>query len=1057
MSDDLVIIVRKDPYTYSNLLRRYTLSSYNHRQGFFRHDSVDEAAHPQRLPNRPTALPVKEIEVYRVTEQEYYIVNFDPSAFIGMNMPVEIIPFETWDASSFNSAYAVTSHTSEVLPFELIDAVQVPPGPESLRLSPEEYTLYTDYGGDEAIAAFARDTVRNFTNYWDQIYAVYYRLKYSEYRYSLKPGIAPDGDQLKHFLFNSKKGYCTYYAVAFTLMLRSLGIPSRLAVGFFVDPETEAFGYYPVRADMAHAWAEVWFPGYGWIEYDPTSQVMADGEEFRFSGGTPPELFERLMKEIMDKRSSLRVKEGEDPQSERGALAALGRNTIGFFVRNWAFLSALAILFSFLSLRAGFLWLFYLHRNYRKKTLYLWAHTRRRLTLAGIKKAHAANQGEAEWAKAHNHRFDGLYALYLNAAAARFAPSYSLEDQLLMNEHYRAFNGEYARAISAGRRLLAWLIPPLALIGGRKAGVFMLLIFLFSLRPESLAQDSFPADLLFQNAMAAQDAENWERAIELLNHGITAHPLDYRFPWSLGNLYFYRRLYHLAWDEYRRAERLTPWEPALLLRLAHTAGYLNRNEASAEYLERLLVYEPDNREAIGSLAWMYFKLHRLPEGERLLLEAMEVLGDDMDFSMTLGTIYSGMFRYQEAKDSYLRAIYRAENYWDRLFAALAHYNLSILESRFYLYSQAYDRSNASLEAMNRASGRLARGELYMRRMELPRAISDYMEGYGMDSSPLSKLSLAEVYMLGGRLGEAVLYAEDCLGARDQSWMMNYGIDPVRYYRDIHEILRNSYRGLSKAEAFSCPANFKERVQSLYRRISCRFRSEVHSHLFRKYSLLAADAFAPSRGMQHLPGDIHLEALIKYCNAFEAYPRRALAYLAQARRLELPLIPGSAPSYAFEEARLKGSRKSMENMAVVITGFDPVWERDMIANAYAELAIRGNRAARSDAAERLFAINRGALLQYGLRLPVELRISGDLVNMTGTLRRAVRMAGLEISGRNSDRYTLGFALDADGLYGELYDGGRGTVVWRQNLGPAAAYQGAGWALARALRDGVFDPF
>jgi transglutaminase-like putative cysteine protease len=189
-----------------------------------------------------------------------------------MNMPVEIIPFETWDASSFNSAYAVISHTSEAVPYELITAVRGSDWSESLGLKPEEYAFYTDYGGDEAIAAFAKEIIGgsvsrfsgrggNSPSYWEQVQMIYDRLKFGEYRYSLKPGIAADGDQLKHFLFNSKKGYCSYFAFAFTLMLRSLGIPCRIAAGFFTDPETEAFGYYPVRADMADAWVDVWFPG----------------------------------------------------------------------------------------------------------------------------------------------------------------------------------------------------------------------------------------------------------------------------------------------------------------------------------------------------------------------------------------------------------------------------------------------------------------------------------------------------------------------------------------------------------------------------------------------------------------------------------------------------------------------------------------------------------------------------------------------------------------------------------------------------------------------------
>jgi transglutaminase-like putative cysteine protease len=206
-------------------------------------------------------------------------------------------------------------------------------GPEILNLSPEEYALYTYYGGDEMIAAFAREIIWPGASYWEQIQMIYDSLKYGEFRYSLRPGIAPDGDQLKHFLFTSQKGYCSYFAFAFTLMLRSLGIPSRIAAGFYMDPNVGAFIYYPVRADMAHAWSEVWFPGYGWIEYDPTTPILAEGEEFRFSQGTPPELFERLMKEILENRSGLRVRERDETGSAGENLAALGRRTLGFFAQ----------------------------------------------------------------------------------------------------------------------------------------------------------------------------------------------------------------------------------------------------------------------------------------------------------------------------------------------------------------------------------------------------------------------------------------------------------------------------------------------------------------------------------------------------------------------------------------------------------------------------------------------------------------------------------------------------------------------------------------------------
>ena len=130
----------------------------------------------------------------------------------------------------------------------------------------------------------------------------------NEYYYSLKPGVAADGNQLHHFLFESKKGYCSYFAFAMALLARSVGVPARVTVGFFVDPGSEIFHYYPVRADMAHAWVEVFFPDYGWIEFDPTSTVIAPGEEYQFESFDMQEV-SSLIEEILNNRNRLREEE----------------------------------------------------------------------------------------------------------------------------------------------------------------------------------------------------------------------------------------------------------------------------------------------------------------------------------------------------------------------------------------------------------------------------------------------------------------------------------------------------------------------------------------------------------------------------------------------------------------------------------------------------------------------------------------------------------------------------------------------------------------------------
>ncbi len=93
----------------------------------------------------------------------------------------------------------------------------------------------------------------------------------SNYQYTLTPPTTPDGvDPLDFFLFQSKAGYCEFFASAMGDMLRSLGIPTRLVNGFgpgSFDTTTHA---WIVRGEDAHTWVESYFPGYGWIPFEPT-------------------------------------------------------------------------------------------------------------------------------------------------------------------------------------------------------------------------------------------------------------------------------------------------------------------------------------------------------------------------------------------------------------------------------------------------------------------------------------------------------------------------------------------------------------------------------------------------------------------------------------------------------------------------------------------------------------------------------------------------------------------------------------------------------------------
>ena len=89
--------------------------------------------------------------------------------------------------------------------------------------------------------------------------------------YNLAPGLTPiDRDFVDHFLFDQQEGYCTHFASAFVVMARAVGLPTRYVEGFIVSGDADIYGYLAVINRQGHAWAEVYFEGFGWHRFDPT-------------------------------------------------------------------------------------------------------------------------------------------------------------------------------------------------------------------------------------------------------------------------------------------------------------------------------------------------------------------------------------------------------------------------------------------------------------------------------------------------------------------------------------------------------------------------------------------------------------------------------------------------------------------------------------------------------------------------------------------------------------------------------------------------------------------
>ncbi len=149
------------------------------------------------------------------------------------------------------------------------------PGPSPFALRPSELQDYLQLPPmDPRVPALAQRVTRGAGTDEAKARALEGFLA-SRYGYTLELPAQESVDPLAHFLFERRKGHCEYFASAMAVMLRTLGIPSRVVTGFHAAAYNPVSGWYVVRSSDAHSWVEAWIPGRGWLTFDPTPPAPA--------------------------------------------------------------------------------------------------------------------------------------------------------------------------------------------------------------------------------------------------------------------------------------------------------------------------------------------------------------------------------------------------------------------------------------------------------------------------------------------------------------------------------------------------------------------------------------------------------------------------------------------------------------------------------------------------------------------------------------------------------------------------------------------------------------
>jgi hypothetical protein len=170
------------------------------------------------------------------------------------------------------TVYTVISADTELPPSTLARLPALQPSQVSAALAPD---LELPAGRYARVAALARRIVtaaRAKTTYAKVTALEAWMGRNLRYSTDIPP-LLPGQDAVNEFLFGTRVGYCEQISTALAVMLRTLGVPTREAIGYVPGPFDPLSDLYEIQAKDAHAWVQVWFPGAGWQSFDPTAQV----------------------------------------------------------------------------------------------------------------------------------------------------------------------------------------------------------------------------------------------------------------------------------------------------------------------------------------------------------------------------------------------------------------------------------------------------------------------------------------------------------------------------------------------------------------------------------------------------------------------------------------------------------------------------------------------------------------------------------------------------------------------------------------------------------------
>lgn len=292
--------------------------------------------------------PTGQVEVAVVQDMQSGVMV--PANAVQLAMPAKMIGRDVYDGISIgktlrkDTLYQIKLHDTYHRG-RLVDAFQTAPTKRDRQL-PD--------GLDSRIKKLAQRTTQGMTTDWDKALALEQYIR-QNHRYTLSTVSNQNNVPLVDFLFQSKAGHCEYFATSLAVMLRSLGIPARMVMGYAAQELNPVTGYYELKGSHGHAWVQAHLDG-RWVLLEATA-AYAMPEQTNHTSATHEQI-KTYLDALKEEQKRLQEAGQEQPRSFKQIMVAVWASIIQAFQLIWAWVKWLLPVLAGIGVVLAALWWF---------------------------------------------------------------------------------------------------------------------------------------------------------------------------------------------------------------------------------------------------------------------------------------------------------------------------------------------------------------------------------------------------------------------------------------------------------------------------------------------------------------------------------------------------------------------------------------------------------------------------------------------------------------------------------------------------------------------------